>query len=309
MFEKGPYLFQQLLNALQLAGFYLPLATAFSLIQAISGRVFLSFGDLAMYGSFAAVYACFGFLLQGFGDGPAALLALLAAIVCAAALGFAAGKVIFLPLAKSSALAFMIGSLGFAIVLQEIMRLTSNAQDIWLPQLFAGAVFAIAEGDFPIHITATNLMGFAISITMVVGTVFLMSKTRFGRQFRATTENALLARMCGVDTQRIFILTFALSSALASVAGWMSAVVYGGTNFSIGMLMGFKAMFASIAGGEGNLRGALIGALVLASFETAWSAAFGSAYRDAGVFAVIILLLLFRQSRIDPLTATQGNQL
>ncbi|MEO9167410.1 MAG: branched-chain amino acid ABC transporter permease [Aestuariivirga sp.] len=304
MFEKGPYLFQQLLNALQLAGFYLPLAIAFSLIQAISGRVFLAFGQIAMFGSFAAVYACFGFLLQGYGDGSAALLALFIAMLCSASLGLAAGKIVFLPLTKSSSLAFMIGSLGFAIVLQEVMRLTTGARDIWVPPLFADSRLSLVEGHFPVRITGANLLGISASLTAVIFTLLLMRFTRFGRQFRACAENIKLAQLCGVNTQRIFILSFALGSALAAVAGWMSAIVYGGTNFSVGTMLGFKAMFASVAGGEGNIRGAILGALALAVIETAWAASFGSAYRDAGVFSIIIFVLLLRQARVDPLTQT-----
>ena len=309
MFEKGPYLFQQLLNALQLAGFYLPLAIAFSLIQAISGRVFLSFGQMAMYGSFAAVYSCFGFLLQGYGDLSAAMLALFIAVLCSASLGLAAGKIIFLPLTKSSSLAFMIGSLGFAIVLQEVMRLTSGAQDIWVPPLFAGSRISIIEGHFPVLITGANLLGISVSLTAVVCTLLLMRYTRFGRQFRACTENIKLAQLCGVNTQRVFVLTFALGSGLAAVAGWMSAIVFGGTNFSVGLMLGFRAMFASVAGGEGSIRGAIFGALALAAIETVWSAAFGSAYRDAGVFTIVIFVLLLRQSKRDVLTDVEGNKL
>ena len=308
MFEKGPYLFQQLLNALQLAGFYLPLAIAFSLIQAISGRVFLAFGQVAMFGSFAAVFSCFGFLLQGYDDGSAALLALIIAVLCAASLGLAAGKIVFLPLATSSSLAFMIGSLGFAIVLQETMRLTTGAQDIWVPPLFAVSRLSIIEGHFPVRITGANLLGLSVSVLAVVCTLLLMRFTRFGRQFRACTENIKLAQLCGVNTQRIFMWSFALGSALAAVAGWMSAIVYGGTNFSVGTMLGFKAMFASVAGGEGSIRGAILGALALAALETVWSAAFGSSYRDAGVFSVVIFVLLLRQSRRDVLADEEGNQ-
>ena len=308
MFEKGPYLFQQLLNALQLAGFYLPLAIAFSLIQAISGRVFLAFGQIAMFGSFAAVFSCFGFLLQGYVDASAALLALFVAVLCSASLGLATGKIIFLPLAKSSSLAFMIGSLGFAIVLQEVMRLTTGAQDIWVPPLFAGSRLSLVEGHFPVRITGANLLGISVSLTSVICTLLLMRYTRFGRQFRACTENTKLAQLCGVNTERVFILSFALGSALAAVAGWMSAIVYGGTNFSVGMMLGFKAMFASVAGGEGSIRGAILGALALAVLETGWSAAFGTSYRDAGVFSIVIFVLLLRQGRRDMLTEAEGNK-
>ena len=79
------YILQQILNTVQLATFYVPLAVAFALIQAITRKVFLSFGDVAMFGSFAAVYVCFASLVNGFEELPAALMSLCVAILCAGA--------------------------------------------------------------------------------------------------------------------------------------------------------------------------------------------------------------------------------
>ncbi len=80
------YLLQQVLNGVQLAAFYAPLSVAFALIQSITRRVFLSFGDCAMFGSFAAAYVCFGRLLQGDSDIMAATISLIAAMACTGAL-------------------------------------------------------------------------------------------------------------------------------------------------------------------------------------------------------------------------------
>ncbi len=78
------------------------------------------------------------------------------------------------------------------------------------------------------------------------------------------------------------------------MTGWTSAISYGGADFSIGLMVGFKAMFASVIGGFGSLRGAALGAVALAIMEVSWSAAFSTAYRDVAVFAMIIVILVLK---------------
>ncbi len=294
MSHQAAYVLQQLLNIAQLASFYVPLAVAFALIQAITRRVFLSFGDFAMFGSFAAVYVCFGRLLQGDSDLTAALISLAAAMACAGALGLVASRQVFVPLASSSALSFMIAGLGFSIFIEEVMRLSSDSHDIWIPPLFQGQSISLAEGDFPVHLTANNMFSTTIAAVSVLSLLALARLTSFGRNWSACSQNARLAMLCGVNTRRVMEFTFMFGTALSAVSGWMAAITYGGTNFSVGIMLGFKAMFAAVAGGFGNVRGAVLGAISLAALEVIWSAAFGTLYRDVGVFSVIILVLLLK---------------
>src|ERR1700733_286078 len=163
------YLLQQVLNGVQLAAFYAPLSVAFALIQSITRRVFLSFGDCAMFGSFAAAYVCFGRLLQGDSDIMAATISLIAAMACTGALGFAIARGIFVDLMKDTALAFMIASLGFSIFLAELMRITTQSHDIWLPSLFADQGLTLASGSFPVRITANSVYAVAISACGIAG--------------------------------------------------------------------------------------------------------------------------------------------
>jgi branched-chain amino acid transport system permease protein len=299
----GPaYFLQQGLNALSLAAFYMPLSLAFSLLQAVSGRIFLSFGDVAMFGSFAAVYICFGLLLHGFEDWQAAGLALLAALVCSASLGVVAARQIFERLRAASGLSFMIGSIGFSLILQEGMRLASNSGDVWVPPLFDGLGLSLVGGNYPVRVTVNALYGMTLSSACVLAVFGVLRLTSFGRNWRATTDNPRLAMLCGIDVTQVFIATFALGSALAAVSGWMASVSYGGTNSSAGLMLGFKAMFASLAGGFGSPRGAILGAFGLAILEVGFSVLVGGAWRDVGVFVVIVSILLLRSEtelRID----------
>ena len=294
MSRDAGFWLQQGLNAIQLASFYVPLATAFALIQGITRRVFLSFGDMAMFASFAAVYTCFDAMLHGWGDAMAAVIALAAAVACGSALGLGIARGIFGHRLIGTSQGFMIASIGLSIALQEIMRLQSMSRDVWIPPLFQGEALFELTGVFPVKLTA--MTGFAMGVSLAAMCVFLfmLRATRFGYNWRACEQSLDLARLCGVNTDRVVAWTFVAGAGLASVSGWISAISYGGTNFSTGLMMGFKAMFAAVVGGFGSVRGAIIGAIALAGMEVWWSAVFSTTYRDVAVFVIIVLVLLLR---------------
>lgn len=299
MDHQAAYVLQQVLNTLQLAAFYAPLSVAFALIQSITRRVFLSFGDCAMFGSFAAVYFCFARLVQGDGDVMAAVISLIGAAACAGALGWAIARGIFGPLVKNEALAFMIAGIGFSIVLEEAMRISSNSGDIWIPGLFQGQGLQLAAGSYPVRLSANNIFSFCISAAGILAVLGVLKLTRFGLAWQACSQELRLALLCGINTQNVIAGTFVLGTALSAVSGWMTAVTYGGTNFSVGIMLGFKAMFAAVAGGFGSIRGAIAGAVSLAALEVLWSASFGYVYRDVAVFCIIIAVLLLKPEGLD----------
>lgn len=288
------FAFQQCLNALQLAGFYLPLALAFAIMQALTRRIFLSFGDMAMFASFAAVYVCLGSMVKGFADLPSALFALFAAMASGAALGAVVARLVLGQRLLQAPLAFMIASIGLAIILQEVMRLQSSSRDVWVPPLFQDGVIFLVPGSFPVKLSVMSGLSFAVAVLAVLAVLLILGRTRFGLQWQACSQSLKLASLCGIDATQVAQASFALAGALAGVTGWTSAIAYGGANFSAGLLVGFKAMFASVIGGFGTLRGAALGAVLLAVIEVAWSSQFSTAYRDVAIFAIIICILVLR---------------
>ncbi len=294
MTRELAYISQQVLNVAQLASFYVPLAVAFALIQAITRKVFLSFGDLAMFGSFAAVYVCFASLYNGFGDLPAAIISFAIAIACAAAFGDVTARIVFAPLMTKSSQAFMIGAIGFSIAMQELMRLQSQGRDIWIPPLFQGQGIVLNTAPYRLQVPAITAMAMALSLVVVISLILVLQFSRFGRNWKACAQELTLARLCGVNTAAVTRQTFMVGAGLSAVSGWIAAISYGGTSFSSGMMLGYKAMFAAVIGGFGSVRGAAIGAIALAALEVLWSGTFSTSYRDVGVFSVIICVLLLR---------------
>lgn len=287
------YWIQQLVNGLMLACLYATLAAAYALLQGITNRIILSFGDVASFGAFAAVNAAYWALLDG-EEAPMVMgLGLVVALVAAGALGRAAHDLVFQPIIASTNQAVMIASIGFSIALQEAMRLASGGRDLWLPPLTEQR-FTVARGRYDVSLSLAQLLVIAACGTLLILMLVVMRHTRAGRLWRAVAQNARLARLCGVDTAGVFQWSFVGASLLAAAAGWIVAVSYGGVSFAMGLSLGFKAMFAAIIGGFGRIGGAIAGGVVLAAIETLWAATLPLNYRDVAVFGIIIALLVLK---------------
>ena len=305
MFE---FWLQQFINTLQLLSFYLPLSVAFAMIQAITRRIFLSFGDLAMFGSFAAIYICFASQLNGDSDLSAGLWALVAAVACGGALGTLIAKVFMGQTLLQHPLAFMIASIGLSIFIEEIMRLQTAGRDVWVPPLFSGETVFELHGQFIVKYSGMAFMATIVGMGAVGCVWLLLNMTRFGLHWRACAQSLKLTTLCGINPETIANQSFGIAGALAGVTGWTSAISYGGASFSIGVMIGFKAMFASVIGGFGTIRGAVIGALVFAVLEVGWSTLFGTTYRDVAVFGIIILVLILRPQGLAGLGSSRESE-
>ena len=157
-FHDFGYWLQQLLNAITLASFYTPLAVAYALVQGITNKIFLSFGDFAMYAGFAAIYAALAGQVAG-SDTPFVLLGCIsAAVASSSALGRFVATQVFAPLINKSSQAFMIASVGISLVMQETMRLESGSRDLWLPVFFDGENIQILAGVFSVHVGYIQLI-------------------------------------------------------------------------------------------------------------------------------------------------------
>jgi branched-chain amino acid transport system permease protein len=188
------------------------------------------------------------------------------------------------------------------------MRIQSGSRDLWLAPFFDGAALQVYKGSYSVQLGYPHMTGIAFSTAAITLLFYVMQHTALGRNWRACSQSERLAKLCGVDTTRVLLWSCVASAALASISGWIIAVVYGGVTFSMGLMLGFKAMFASVVGGFGTLKGAIWGAIFLASVETLWTALFPIAYRDAGVFALIILILALKPEGLSSSIARRESE-
>ncbi|MBL8909034.1 MAG: branched-chain amino acid ABC transporter permease [Rhizobiales bacterium] len=288
------YGLQQGLNAMQIACLYSLLAVAYSLIHGVTGRIILSFGDIAMFGAFYICYTALLALLTGWPAAAALTFVFVAGAAGTAALGDSLQRGVFSPLIRAPSQAIMIASIGVAILLQEAMRLQSGGREQWLPPFASNALVAGDLGGFSIRITAMQTVTFLLAVALLGGLGLILKTSRAGRYWRACTQNRALAELCGINVARVTRLTALASAFFAAASGWILAVSYGGVSFYMGLVLGLKALFASIIGGFGTIGGAVAGGIALAALETGWTALFPIIYRDVAVFLVIILLLVLK---------------
>jgi len=303
------YIAQQISNALVVGCFYSLLAVSYALVHGLTNRIVLSFGDMAMFSAFVAVYATIIGLMLGFSTEAALAGAAIAVVVCAAALGIGSLRCLFAPLIRDRSQTLLIVSMSVGLVLQEVMRLQSGGREQWLEPMLGDAVLEEQARGFVVRISLMQVVIMAGTAAILAATFALMRWTALGRFWRACSEDAGLAALMGVDVGRITALTFTGAAILAGAAGLTVGIYYGGVSFYMGLVLGLKALFASIIGGFGTISGAVTGAFVLALLETLWAAFFPIGYRDVAVFALILSLLIIRPQGLLGVTLRRDYQL
>ncbi|MGE3295069.1 MAG: branched-chain amino acid ABC transporter permease, partial [Geminicoccaceae bacterium] len=144
-------------------------------------------------------------------------------------------------------------------------------------------------------ILSPSQVALAILATLVVGAVSLtVWRTSFGRAYRAISDDPGAAALMGVDVDRTIARSCILGSALAGVAGFVIAAHYGIVSFSMGTMLGLKALTAAVLGGIGSIPGAALGGLLIGLLEGLWAGYLPGAYRDVAVFCALAALLALR---------------
>ena len=289
---RAAYALQQTVDALPLTSVYALLATAYALIYGLIGRINFAFGALAATGGYAAAFGASLWL----GGAPAPLYLTAGAFAVFAATGWGAvsGAAVFAPLRGASAQRTLVATVGLAIFLSELLRLTQGSRAQWVPPVLNTPFGLARAGDFIVTTSADALLAAAVSLGASVALVGFLRFSRFGRDWRACADDTLAAQLFGVDPDALLVKTFALASALAGLAGFLITMFYGAVGYDAAATLALKSLAAAVLGGVGSLSGAWIGGLVLGGFEAFWSASFPTEYRDVAVYAVLALTLALR---------------
>jgi branched-chain amino acid transport system permease protein len=300
---------QQAVNGLVVCCVYALLAVGYALAYGIAGRINLAFGDLAMVAAFTAVV--FVLVAVGLGEtdlAAAIALILVLTVVLGAGQGLGMAHAVFTPLAGVPGQAALIATLGLAIALQEYVRLVQGARERWLQPVFA-TPHRLAEGEgFTVAMSSGQMLTVGLTAVLCLGLWAVFARTAFGRAYRACADDPGMAALLGVPVGRVVTSSFALGAGFAAAAGFVIAVHYGGVNFFMGTVLGFKALTAAVLGGIGTPAGAVLGGVLIGLLETLWAAYLPLAYRDIAVFAVLALVLIFRPQGLLGLDARSGER-
>jgi branched-chain amino acid transport system permease protein len=278
---------QLIVNSIIAGAIYSLVALGFNLIYGATKFFNLTHGVVAAIGGYIVLYL---FKMLGFPLIPSVIVA----IIGAGIIGVLLDKVVYLPLRrrKSSHMVLLIASLGAFTALQAIIAIlfTSQFQTLYTGQT---RVFEIAGGV----ITGVQVVIVISVIVIMLGLVALLKWTRFGKAVRALSDDEEVAKIVGINTNKIIAWVFFIGSAIAGFAGVMLGFDTG-LEPTMGMNLLLKGVIASIIGGVGNVYGGVLGAFLLGFVENFGIWKISGEWKDAIAFGLLIIFLLVRPQGI-----------
>jgi branched-chain amino acid transport system permease protein len=285
---------QQFINGLTIGSVYALIALGYTMVYGVLEMINFAHGDVYMVGSFLGLFvlALMGPSSTLVGGGVAVVLAaaLLGAMAGCALLGIGIERIAYRPVRGTSRLGPLIAALGVSLFLQNAAMLIVGTRPQAFPGLVEKQLYHVAGAVF----TNLQIMILAASLGLMLVLDQFVRRTRWGRAMRAVAQDAEVAGFMGVEVNTVVMLTFLIGSVLAAGAGIMVGLYYGIVDFFMGYVAGLKAFTAAVLGGIGNLRGAMLGGLLLGLAESFGAGFIGAQWRDVIAFAVLITVLVFR---------------
>ena len=278
-------LLQQLANGVMLGSTYALVAIGYALVFGVLRVLHLAHGEVYMVGAFVGVQAV---LLLGVGP----FVALIGGLIGAAVLGMVLELVAFRPIRKrnGSFLAPIVSSIGAGLVLQEVMTKMFGSEQIGFPEQFSSRVYDLGF----VSVSGAQLFILAVAFGAMALLHLFVTRTRYGMAMRATAENLEVASVLGINVDNVILVTFAVASALAGIAGVLVGLNYNAISPHMGIDMTTKGLAVMLIGGLGSVYGAMAGGLLLGIVEVISVAYLASSYRDAFAFCLMIIVLLWR---------------
>ena len=278
--------FMQFINGLNIGSIYALIALGYTMVYGIAKLINFAHGDVIMVGAYIS------FISMKFGL-PWWLAVIISIVVCAV-LGVVMEKVAYKPLRNASRISLLITAIGISYLLQNLFQLIFGAN----PQPYHAFITLPALNLGGISIQANYYITFSVSVLLMILLTLFVNKTTMGKAMRAVSEDEGAAKLMGINVDTTISLTFAIGCALAAIAGILYANCYPMINPTLGSLPGIKAFIAAVLGGIGSIPGAVIGAFILGMVEAMPKAYISSQLTDTIVFAILILMLVFKPAGI-----------
>ncbi|GAA5192017.1 branched-chain amino acid ABC transporter permease [Rugosimonospora acidiphila] len=279
---------------------YALFALGYTLVYGVLRLINFAHSEVFMMGTYATLitWGFFGLNQNSATPGLGSVLGylvlgLIAAIIMSGVTAVVIEFVAYRPLRRRNAppLAFLITAIGASTVISEAVGVATHRNLRGVPPLIKPATV--------VHIgntTITNLQLLIILLALVMMAVLdvFINRTRLGRGVRAVAQNPDGAALMGVNKNRVISLVFLLGGLMAGIAAVMYVLKIGDTRYDAGFNLGISAFTAAVLGGIGNLRGALLGGLVLGVAENWGAGLFGTEWHQVVSFVLLIVILMFR---------------
>jgi branched-chain amino acid transport system permease protein len=272
------------------------IALGYTLVYGIIELINFAHGDLFMIGSFIS-YGFFGTIGLTLATGTLGLVlglivTMLLAMVTCGSLNVMIERVAYRPLRNAPKLAPLITAVGFSFILQNVGLL-------WLGGSQQGVTDLLDSQNelfnfLGIPVTNADVLALGVTTPLVIALTTFVSRSRLGKAMRATAQDPEAARLMGINVDTTISLTFLLGGLLAGAAGLVYALYETGIRYDQGFRAGLIAFTAAVMGGIGNLKGAVLGGLIIGGIQQISDNRIGGQWTPAIVFAYLVLIMVFR---------------
>lgn len=310
--NKPSTLLQQLLIGLANGSLLALIALGYTLVYGIVELVNFAHGDVYMLGAFMALTVIGAFKVDKDSDPAtkfaAIIVAFLSAVVFTAVVNALIERIAYRRLRNAPRLAVLISAIGMSFIVQNVGLFWGSLRGFF-PIMGVNAAAPKAFPDLigridvfkdilhiavPIAFNTKDLLVIVMAGSLMIGLRLFVQYTKLGKAMRATAENRDAAKIMGIDVDRVISFTFLLGGGLAGAAGLMVGLYNNTAVFTMGFTAGLRAFTSAVVGGIGNITGAMLGGVligILAAFSDQY---FSSRWTNAWVFAVLVMVMVFR---------------
>jgi branched-chain amino acid transport system permease protein len=300
---------QLIVVGLYTGAIYSLIALGYTMVYGIIELINFAHGDIFMIGTLVSITILSFFGVTGSSNLPLLpligilLLSFLGSVLFCALLGVLIERIAYRPLRNAPRLAPLISAIGVSLILEDVGKLWKGLDYVLFPTVVQQVNYKVG----PITISNISILVIVVSLLLMLGLQWLITRTSIGRAMRAVAQDRDAAALMGVNVDRIISITFFIGAGLAGAAAFIFELQYGVTKFDIGFQLGLVAFTAAVLGGIGNIVGAMLGGLLIGLIQSVVTYIpdadlpyglphGGLAWSQAVVFAILILILVFRPS-------------
>jgi len=274
------------------------IALGYTLVYGIIELINFAHGEIFMIGAFTS-FALWGTL--GLTPDTATVSLILGLLVTLVVAMFVSGslnvmieRVGYRPLRGAPKLAPLITAVGFSFILQNVGLLWKGGSQVGIPDLINAQHTIVTI--FGVTIENADVLSIGVTIPLLILMTTFIARSRLGKAMRATAQDPEAARLMGINVDTTISLTFLLGGMLAGAAGLIYALYQTTIWYFQGFTGGLIAFTAAVMGGIGNLRGAVLGGIIIGCIQQISDNRIGSAWTPAVVFAYLVLIMVFKPS-------------
>jgi branched-chain amino acid transport system permease protein len=274
---------QQILSGLATGVIYAMIALGFASVYRSMRLVNFAQGDLFMTGAFIG-------LLLSRHAGLSFVPVLILTCVLMFCLGVAFERLALAPKgSQAPELNLMIRTIGLSVALQGAALLLWGTEEYRFPPLLPSGAISVSYLSIPIHLLYIG----GTSVLLLLGLAFFIKHTQLGLCMRAVSQDRIGAEIIGINSGLVQSVAFGVSAALAGAAGVLIAPLWY-VHYNMGVMMGLKGFTAAVLGSLGSFPGAIVGGICLGVVENLTAGYVSSIWKDAVVFAILIVVLALR---------------